>query len=113
MPAWVKEIRVDELSSVTMMAQGKWKRYVSTTPEGRGMIFGMGRLDPGEEAEHSHEEEELFYVLSGAGEATWEIDGVVYQAELLPGVAFYKTSHIPHRMRNTGSQPLIGLFFKV
>ena len=28
-------------------------------------------------------------------------------------VAFYKTSHIHHTMRNTGQEPLVGLAFKV
>jgi mannose-6-phosphate isomerase-like protein (cupin superfamily) len=113
MTAWVKEIRDDELVPVAMMSQGKWKRYVSEEPDGRGMIFGMGSLDPGEEAGHSHEDEELFYVLEGNGQATWEVNGETLQAELKPGVAFYKTSNIYHTMRNTGDEPLVGVFFKV
>jgi len=113
MTAWVKEIREDELAPVAMMAQGVWKRYVSVEEDGRGMIFGMGRLEPGEEAEHAHVEEELFYVLKGRGEAVWEEDGETHRAELEPGVAFYKTSDIYHKMRNTGDEPLVGLAFKV
>ena len=113
MTAWVKEIREDELAPVVMMAQGTWKRYVSVEDGGRGMIFGMGRLEPGEEVGHAHEEEELFYVLSGHGEATWEEDGETHRAELRPGVAFYKIPHIYHSMRNTGDEPLVGLAFKV
>ncbi len=77
------------------------------------MIFGMGRLEPGEEVGHAHDEEELFYVLSGHGEATWEEDGETHRAELKPGVAFYKTSHVYHTMRNMGQEPLVGLAFKV
>ena len=114
MTVWVKEIREQELSPVAMMPQGgKWKRYVSQEADGRGMIFGMGSLDPGEEAGHAHEDEELFYVIKGTGEATWELDGETFRAELKPGVAFYKTSHIYHTMRNTGNIPLVGVFFKV
>ena len=114
MTVWVKEIREDELTPVAMMPQGgTWKRYVSQEEDGRGMIFGMGRLDPGEAAGHAHDEEELFYVLRGYGEAIWEVDGETHQAELRPGVAFYKTSDIHHTMRNTGDEPLVGIFFKV
>lgn len=77
------------------------------------MIFGLGRLEPGEEVEHAHAEEELFYVLKGRGEAIWEEGGETHRAELVPGVAFYKTSHIHHKMRNDGEEPLVGLAFKV
>ena len=114
MTAWVKEIREAELTPVPRMPQGgKWKRYVSQEADGRGMIFGMGSLDPGEEAGHVHVDEELFYVLKGKGEATWEVDGEIFRDELKPGVAFYKTSDIYHTMRNTGNEPLVGVFFKV
>jgi len=113
MTAWVKELKVEELSASPIMTQGKWKRYVSLDAEGHGMIFGMGCLEPGEEASHAHVEEEVFFVLSGQGEATWEIDGKAYSAQLYPGTAFYKTPHIHHTMRNTGTKPLIGLAFKV
>ena len=113
MKAWVKEIREDELAPSSIVPQGTWKRFVSVDKGGRGMIFGLGRLEPGEEVGHAHVEEEIFYVLSGHGEATWEENGETHRAELKPGVAFYKTSHIPHFMRNTGPEPLVGLAFKV
>ena len=113
MTAWVKEIREDELAPVAMMPQGTWKRYVSIEPDGRGMIFGMGSLAPGEEVGHSHEEEELFFVLKGYGEVTWEIGGETFHAKLKPGVAFYKTSNIYHTMLNTGDEPMVGIAFKV
>ena len=114
MTAWIKRIREDELAPVPQMPQGgEWKRYVSQEADGRGMIFGMGRLAPGEEVGHAHEDEELFYVVKGHGEAVWEVDGETHRAALEPGVAFYKTSDIHHTMRNTGEEPLVGLFFKV
>ena len=113
MTAWVKEIREEELAPVDLVPQGFWKRYVASESGGRGMVFGMGKLMPGEEVSHGHIEEELFYVLSGSGEAAWEIDGTTHNAELKPGVAFYKTSNIEHTMCNTGQEPLIGLYFKV
>lgn len=113
MTAWVREIREDELTPSALVPQGKWKRCVSVEEDGRGMIVGMGRLEPGEEVEHAHVEEEFFYVLRGHGEATWEEDGKTHRAELRPGMGFYKTSHIRHQMRNTGQEPLVGIAFKV
>jgi mannose-6-phosphate isomerase-like protein (cupin superfamily) len=113
MTAWVKEFRIEELGTSPIMTSGRWKRYVSKDPNGHGLIYGMGMLMPGEEAGHAHEEEEGFYVLQGHGEATWVVDGVTHTAELKPGVAFYKTPHIHHTMRNTGTEPLIGIVCKV
>jgi mannose-6-phosphate isomerase-like protein (cupin superfamily) len=78
-----------------------------------GMIFGMSSLAPGEETVHAHDEEELFYVLNGKGEAIWEVYGVTFRAELIPGVVFYKLSDIYHTMRNTGVEPLVGIAFKI
>lgn len=113
MTAWVKKFKEDELESIELVPQGLWKRYVSLDTDGRGMIAGMGSLAPGEEISHGHIEEEMFYVLKGSGEATWQEHGREYRAELVPGVAFYKTSNILHVMRNTGSEALVGIFFKV
>jgi quercetin dioxygenase-like cupin family protein len=113
MTAWVKRFREEELQSIEMVPQGMWKRYVSLNPDGRGMISGMGSLAPGEEVSHVHIEEELFFVLKGHGEAIWEDGGREYKEVLSPGVAFYKTSDIKHIMRNTGSENMVGIFFKV
>ena len=77
------------------------------------MIFGMGSLAPGEETGHAHDDEELFYVLKGKGEAIWEVDGETFRAELKPDVAFYKASASYHTMRNTGDEPLVEIAFKI
>jgi quercetin dioxygenase-like cupin family protein len=113
MTVWVKELREEELVPVNTVPQGVWKRYVSAEDGSRGMIMGMGKLAPEEEISHAHDEEELFYVLRGMGEATWVVDGQSHKAELYPGVAFYKTSGIEHTMRCKGREPLVGIFFKV
>lgn len=113
MTAWVKEFREEELAPSTLVPEGTWKRYVSVEQDGRGMIAGLGRLEPGEEIEHDHVEEELFYVIRGYGEAVWEEDGEVHRAQLRPGTAFYKTSCVRHKMRNNGQEPLVGVAFKV
>ena len=113
MVAWVKELHQEELTPVPSMPQGKWKRYISKQEGGHGLIYGMGMMAPGEEISHTHVEEEVFYVIQGHGEATWKINDVVYSAELKPGVAFYKTADIFHTMKNTGTEPLIGIYCKV
>ena len=39
MTAWVQAIKLEELASIAMMPQGKWKRYVSLSPDGRYVAF--------------------------------------------------------------------------
>lgn len=113
MTAWVKTIQESDLAPSEHMREGRWIRYVSLEADGNGMIFGMGRLEPGEEVEHAHREEEVFYVLAGRGVALWEEGGAKHQAALAPGTAFYKTPNVHHAIRNTGDEPLVGLAFKV
>ncbi len=110
---WVRAVSEGDLQPVAGL-QGLWKRYVSPEGANGGMIFGMGSLQPGEVAGwHEHPESEIFFVLSGQGEARWREDGQERRAELRPGVAFFKVGHIPHQMVNTGDAPLTGVFFKV
>jgi len=90
---------------------GEWKRLISDTD--RGMIVGIGILRPGEKARHSHPEEEAFYVIFGKGIARWWEDGVMKEAELYPGVLFYKAPNVEHMMENTGKDPMIGVLCKV
>ncbi len=113
MTAWVKLFKPEDCSEISGLPVGKWRRYISSEPDGHGLICGMGILMPGEEISHQHPEEEVFFVLQGCGEARWQIGGAVYSAPLNPGSAFYKTAHIAHSMRNTGDEPLIGIFSKV
>jgi quercetin dioxygenase-like cupin family protein len=110
---WVRAVSEADLRAVEGL-QGGWWRYVQALPENLGMIFGLGRLLPGEVAGwHSHPEPEIFFVLSGSGEAHWEAEGQAGSATLTPGVAFYKVGHIPHQMRCTGGQALVGVYFKL
>lgn len=109
MSGWVKQVQELDLAP-GREPQGKWKRYVGG--EGRGLIFGLGRLEPGESVVHQHLEEEVFYVLSGRGEAEWTEDNVSHRAELVPGAAFFKSSHVPHTLRCVGEHPMLGLYCK-
>jgi len=110
---WVKTVSIDELKPVAGL-QGTWRRYVDAAQANGGMIFGMGALQPGEVAGwHEHPEPEVFFVLTGQGEARWREGDTEQCADLLPGVAFYKVGNIPHQMVNTGDSPLTGVYFKL
>ncbi len=110
---WAKAVTPETLAPVAGL-EGRWRRWVNPTPDNRGMIFGMGELAPGEVAGwHDHPEPEVFFVVEGYGEAIWRDGGVEQRAELRPGVAFFKIGHIAHQMRNLGTVPLRGVFFKV
>ncbi len=110
---WARKLTPDTLQPVAGL-QGRWKRFVAPKAANRGMIFGMGELQPGEVAGwHEHPEPEVFFVLDGHGEARWQERGSEHRAELHPGVAFFKIGGIPHQMVNRGDIPLRGVFFKV
>ncbi len=110
---WVKSVSIDDLMPVPQL-QGIWHRYVDAQPTNSGMIFGMGAIMPGEAAGwHSHPEAEIFFVLTGEGEARWREDDEDYHAELRPGAAFYKVGNVAHQMVNTGDSPLTGVYFKL
>ena len=110
---WVKPISIDDLTPVTGL-QGIWHRYVDAQPGNDGMIFGMGAMMPGEAAGwHIHPEPEIFFVLTGQGEARWRDGDEECHAELRPGVAFYKVGNVAHQMINTGDSPLTGVYFKL
>ena len=110
---WVKQIDRGALGPAKGL-QGRWGRWVNPSQENRGLIFGMGELQPGEVAGwHEHPEPELFFVLEGQGQGRWQVDGQEHTADLLPGTAFYKIGGIPHQMINTGDQPFVGVFVKL
>jgi len=92
---------------------GRWKRLISNTDTEKGLIVGIGILEPGEKARHSHPEEEAFYVMLGTGIARWWENGVMKEEKIYPGVLFYKGSNIEHMYENTGKDPLIGVLCKV
>lgn len=109
---WVKELSPSALLPLEGL-QGLWKRWIRPSEANGQMIFGLGELQPGEVAGwHEHPESEVFFVLEGAGEARWKEAGQERRADLRAGCAFYKTGHIPHQIRNVGTGPLRGVFFK-
>lgn len=113
MAGWVKQIDPGDLVASARAAAGTWCRYASPPDGMPGLVFGLGRLQPGESLSHAHREEEVFYVLSGTGEAVWTgADGIEQRAELVPGRAFWKAGQVVHTLRATGPEPLVGLYAK-
>ena len=113
MAGWAVQLKEEDLAVSTLAPVGKWKRYTAGGPGTRGMIFGLGSFGPGEELTHEHIEEEVFFVIDGEGEAAWEEGGRKHTAPLRKGVAFYKTSHVPHTIRCTRPGRLLGVYCKV
>ena len=111
--AWVREYLESELKPIPGI-KGRWKRYVDPKETGLTLISGLGRLESGEDMGwHSHPEEEVFVFIAGTGLVRWEIEGVIQEVEVRPGMAFYKEGNVPHQMVNTGSEPLVGIVSKV
>lgn len=112
--AWVQHIEDVELQPISWLA-GKWRRIVDLSEAGkRGLIFSVGRLEPGEVADwHEHSEDEVFFVYKGHGVVRWRIGGEVYEEAVEPGSAFFKVGGIPHQMAVIGDEPLIGIGCKV
>jgi quercetin dioxygenase-like cupin family protein len=112
--AWVQAIEDVELKEVPWLSS-RWRRIVDLSQEGkRGLIFAVGRLEPGEVADwHEHPEDEVFFVFKGRGVVRWRIDDREFEAQVAPGSAFFKTGGIPHSMEVIGDEPLIGVGCKV
>lgn len=67
---------------------------------GMGVVY----MNPGDELpEHSHFNEEAYYIISGTGIA--RIDGEEIQLE--KNMALYMPANAVHYTKNTGSEPLV------
>lgn len=108
--AWVQHIEAVELQHISWLA-GKWKRIVDRSQERQGgLIFAVGRMEPGEVADwHEHPEDEVFFVFKGHGVVRWRIGEDVFEEAVEPGSAFFKVGNIPHQMAVVGNEPLIGI----
>ncbi len=110
---WVKMLDESLLHSIDGI-KGEYHRFITPTKENGGLIGALGRLQPGDDTGyHQHPESEVFFVLSGNGEARWMEGEKEKTAVLKPGVAFYKVGGIHHQMINTGDTPLLGFVAKV
>lgn len=72
------------------------------------MSMGVLDLDPGGYyPAHAHPAPEIYYVLSGTAE--WTVGGETFTAAA--GMTIYHAPDVPHRMVNTGSEPLRTVWF--
>ena len=80
------------------------------TPASEKFVTGRFVLDPGQSPHppHTHVEEEVMVVESGAGEIV--VDGKT--TKIGPGSVMYTTPHVPHGITNTGSEPIVFYFVK-
>ena len=110
---WVRSLHEVTLSSQPGI-KGSFGRLIQPSAENSGLVMGKGVLPPGcDMGWHAHPEPEVFLVLEGEGEASWDEGGQRHTANLEPGSAFFKVGGINHRMANTGSRDLIGVFVKI
>jgi mannose-6-phosphate isomerase-like protein (cupin superfamily) len=92
---------------------GRWHRLIESADTEAGLIFGFGRLRPGEgRGWHVHPagEDEIFFVIEGEGLAQWKVDGRVQQAELPAGSAFYTPGDLENNVINMGTQDLLSVY---
>jgi mannose-6-phosphate isomerase-like protein (cupin superfamily) len=81
---------------------GNGADWVGGIPQ-KDVIFGVLDLDPGGYYPlHSHPAPEIYFILSGTAE--WTIGAETFTAK--SGMAIYHASNMPHRMVNTGIEPL-------
>jgi quercetin dioxygenase-like cupin family protein len=110
---WVKNIAELEMKAAPGI-QGRFGRLIEPGAANGRMAVGKGVIPVGiDMGWHAHPEPEVFIVLLGQGEASWEKDGVIIHDKLLPGTAFYKDGGVRHRMANTGAVDLTGIFLKI
>ena len=110
---WVRSLHEVTLSSQPGI-KGNFGRLIQPSAENSGLVMGKGVLPPGcDMGWHAHSEPEVFFVLEGEGEASWDEGGQRNTAKLEPGSAFFKVGGINHRMANTGSRDLVGVFVKI
>jgi mannose-6-phosphate isomerase-like protein (cupin superfamily) len=92
---------------------GKWRRLINAEDTEAGLIFGFGRIKPGDgRGWHSHPagEDEVFYVIEGEGLAEWKYDGEVYQQKISSGTSFYTPGDMDNNITNVGDSDLLSVF---
>jgi len=88
---------------------GTWCRLIESADTEAGLIFGFGRIKPGDgRGWHSHPEgeDEIFYVIEGKGLAEWKFEGKSYKQEIPSGAAFYTPGIMENNITNVGDKDL-------
>jgi mannose-6-phosphate isomerase-like protein (cupin superfamily) len=71
------------------------------------ILMGYCTYEPGKGSQwHSHEEEDVFFIVSGTGTIVFEQDGKEHSAPLKPGDACF-SGYLRNYVRNTGTETLV------
>ncbi len=71
------------------------------------ILMGYCTYEPGKGSQwHSHEEEDVFFIVNGTGTIYYEKDGKEYSTPLQPGDAVF-SGYLRNYVRNTGSETLV------
>lgn len=71
------------------------------------ILMGYCTYEPGKGSQwHSHEEEDVFFIVSGTGTMYYEKDGKEYCISLRPGDAVF-SGYLKNYVRNTGTETLV------
>ena len=92
---------------------GTWHRLIESADTEAGLIFGFGRLKPGEgRGWHSHPggEDEIFYVIEGEGLAEWKHEGQTYRERVSSECAFYTPGAMENNITNVGDRDLLSVY---
>jgi oxalate decarboxylase/phosphoglucose isomerase-like protein (cupin superfamily) len=92
---------------------GTWHRLIDPADTEAGLIFGFGRMKPGEgRGWHIHPpgEDEIFYVIEGEGLAEWKEDGEVHREKLSAGTALYTPGNMENNVTNVGTKDLLSVY---
>jgi oxalate decarboxylase/phosphoglucose isomerase-like protein (cupin superfamily) len=92
---------------------GIWHRLIESADTDAGLIFGFGRLKPGEgRGWHTHPpgEDEIFYVIEGEGLAEWVHEGQTYRERVSSGCVFYTPGAMENNITNVGHTDLLSVY---
>jgi mannose-6-phosphate isomerase-like protein (cupin superfamily) len=110
-------VHEEDIKLVYPFPEGKAAIRPLITPKTAGSMLanvGMFVAEPGQGSDwHSHPlevwngypEEDLFYVIKGSGSLDYQLNGKQFEIPLREEDMVF-TGHLPHRVRNTGSEQL-------
>jgi mannose-6-phosphate isomerase-like protein (cupin superfamily) len=109
-----KIVAVEEIEGKTPTdGGGTWHRLIDASDTEAGLIFGFGRIRPGDgRGWHSHPagEDEVFYVIEGEGLAEWKYEGKVHRKKIFSGTALYTPGDMANNITNVGGKDLLSIF---
>ncbi len=105
-----KIVNLDQVEPIVRHPLGGGKDWPLISRETAGtehLLFGYCVYDPGRGSQwHSHQEEDVFFVVSGSGTLHYEEAGKEKTMPLRPGDAVF-SGYLPNCVKNTGEAPLV------